>query len=102
MNEQNTSKMGKASIRFNEQEKDHLMKLAKENGLSFSEYIRERLFEDRHLNKTSAYQKDIATFTALSYYLLGKLAKERLTEEEIKECSKRAELFLKEHNMMPE
>ena len=100
MNEQKT-KTQRAFIRLNEQEKESLMKLAKENGLSFSEYIRVRLLEEQPLTKVSTYKKDMTTFAALSYYLLGKIARKQLSQEEIEEAGKRAELFLKEYDMMP-
>ena len=99
MNEQ--TKTERAFIRVNEQEKEYLMKRAKDNGLSFSEYIRVRLLEEQP-NKASSYQKDMTTFAVLGYYLTGKLAKKLLTQEDLDECNKRAELFLKEYNMMPE
>ena len=89
-------------IRMSKEEKEGLSKKAEKNGLSLSEYIRSRLFETQNFSQDFAYKKDMTTFAVFGYYLLGKMAKHKLTEEEIQECSKRASLFLKEYDMIPD
>jgi len=92
-------KYQKLEIRVTEKEKKHLTALSQESGLSVSEYVRIKLLEEQHLDKPSLYKKDMTTFVVLGYYLLGKMAKKQLSEEEIGEASERAKSFLKEHAM---
>ena len=101
MTEQKLKKQ-RVVVRLDDDEKNHLTRLAEENGLSLSEYIRISMLEERHLSKVSKYKRDMTVFTVFGYYLLGRLAKKDLTEAEINESYKRTMTFLKEHGMQEE
>ena len=96
------SKKTIVSIRLDEDERKYLSSLAKQNGLALSEYMRIRLLEKEQLDKSSGYKKDMTTFALMGYYLLGKMAKKQLPEEEIKDARKRTAKTLAEYNMQKE
>jgi hypothetical protein len=93
------SKKTVISIRLDEKEREYLATIAKQNGLALSEYIRLRVLEKERAGESCSYKKDMATFSILSYYLIGKIAKKQLTESEIIEAKDRTEKLLAEYNL---
>lgn len=91
-------KYERLEIRLHKKEKDHLSSIAEKNGLSISEYIRIKLLEE-DIEKPSVYKRDMTTFNVLGYYLLGKMAKNQLSEEEITDAKKKTKKTLAGYNM---
>jgi hypothetical protein len=92
-------KYQRIAIRVNEEEKKHLTILAKKSGLSLSEYVRVRLFEEEMVDKFTKHERDMTVFNVLGYHLLGKVARKHLSEEEINEAKTKAKKILAEYNI---
>lgn len=87
-------------IRLSEAEKALMAEKAAENGLSLSEYIRVRILENQEA--VSSYKKEMSIYGVIAYYVLGQMAKKRLTPDEIAEARARANKVLKKWHMSEE
>lgn len=95
----NMSKTTGFFLRLKEKEKQYLYTAAKENGLSLSEYIRIRILNnDQNKDRKLQLQKDSAYLQLRTWYLLGKLAKQNLSDAEIKETHDRAQTKLEKYD----
>lgn len=96
----NNSKKARLMIRLSDDEKAHLSSLAKNSGLALSEYIRIRLLEEgklaetqnasKDLNASTLHEKRMMEFMVNSYYLVGKVARLHLNDEEVTAVRERA------------
>ena len=89
-------------FKVTEEQKQQLHKDAEENGLTVSEYIKIRLFEERtNTQETnekllSHYEKNLVSVAIKNYYMSQLLAKKIANEDEIANAINKANQILEE------
>ncbi|MBT4922423.1 MAG: hypothetical protein HON23_05355 [Rickettsiales bacterium] len=98
--------MKNISFRVSEEQRSRLHKDAEENGLTVSEYIKIRLFDEKSDRQEtndillSNYEKNLVSIAVKNYYVSQLLAKKISTEEEISNAINKANQVLQENGYL--
>jgi hypothetical protein len=93
-----TTKYERFELRLSSEDKEALIAMAEQEGMSLSDLVREKVLKANH---GTASQKDLgmANLTIMTYAIANRLAKKDLAAEEITECLQTAKGIAEQLNI---